>query len=92
MVSNSLKYAFSKTLTGLITIKFYAISSQEFQLVIQDNGSGFPANFDVENAETLGLRLVRMLAYQLDGTIAIVSQCGICYNLNFKELNYRQRI
>ena len=92
LVSNSLKYAFSQSLVGEINIDFHKINPQEFQLIIQDNGSGFPAGFDVENAETLGLRLVRMLAYQLEATIAIDSQCGTCYNIIFKELNYRQRI
>jgi two-component sensor histidine kinase len=53
---------------------------------------GFPVNFDVENTETLGLRLVRMLAHQLDGTLAIDSQCGTCYDVTFRELNYRRRI
>ncbi|MEG4516116.1 MULTISPECIES: PAS domain S-box protein [unclassified Microcoleus] len=92
LVSNSLKYAFIKSLTGLITVSFCEINSQQFKLIIQDNGSGFPADFDVENTETLGLRLVRMLAYQLEATIAIDSKCGICYTLVFKQLNYRQRI
>ena len=92
LVSNSLKYAFAQSLVGEINIDFHKINSQEFQLIIQDNGSGFPHGFDVENAETLGLRLVRMLAYQLEASIAIDSQCGTCYNIIFKELNYRQRI
>ncbi|MBD0309938.1 MAG: PAS domain-containing protein, partial [Microcoleus sp. T1-bin1] len=92
LVSNSLKYAFTQSLVGEINIDFHKINSQEFQLIIQDNGSGFPPGFDVENAETLGLRLVRMLAYQLEATIAIDSQCGTCYNIIFQELNYRQRI
>ncbi len=92
LVSNSLKYAFAQSLVGEINIDFHKINSQDFQLIIQDNGSGFPAGFDVENAETLGLRLVRMLAYQLEASIAIDSQCGTCYNIIFKELNYRQRI
>ena len=92
LVSNSLKYAFAQSSVGEINIDFHKINSQEFQLIIQDNGSGFPAGFDVENAETLGLRLVRMLAYQLEATIAIDSQCGTCYNIIFQELNYRQRI
>jgi PAS domain S-box-containing protein len=92
LVSNSLKYAFAQSLVGEINIDFHKINSQEFQLIIQDNGSGFPPGFDVENAETLGLRLVRMLAYQLEATIAIDSQCGTCYNIVFQELNYRQRI
>jgi PAS domain S-box-containing protein len=92
LVSNSLKYAFRQSLVGEINIDFHKINFQEFQLIIQDNGSGFPPGFDVENADTLGLRLVRMLAYQLEATIAIDSQCGTCYNIIFKELNYRQRI
>ena len=92
LVSNSLKYAFRQSLGGEINIDLHKINFQEFQLIIQDNGSGFPPGFDVENAETLGLRLVRMLAYQLEASIDIDSQCGTCYNIIFKELNYRQRI
>ncbi|MEG5038315.1 MULTISPECIES: PAS domain S-box protein [unclassified Microcoleus] len=92
LVSNSLKYAFVSSLYGEISIKFHEINNNQFHLTIQDNGCGFPADFDVENTETLGLRLVRMLAYQLEASIAIDSQRGTCYTLIFQELNYRQRI
>lgn len=92
LVSNSLKYAFSPGVKGEIKIDFHEILFQEFHLKIQDNGSGFPADFDVENTETLGVRLVKMLAEQLDGKITINSHPGTCYNLIFKELNYRRRI
>ncbi|MEG4286548.1 PAS domain S-box protein [Microcoleus sp. A006_D1] len=92
LVSNSLKYAFAKSLPGEININFYEIILQQFNLTIQDNGSGFPADFDVETTETLGLRLVRMLIQQLEGTIVIDSQCGTCYHITFRELNYRRRI
>ena len=92
LVSNSLKYAFIPTCQGEITINFLEIVPTEFHLSIQDNGRGFPPGFDVENTETLGLRLVKMLAQQLDGEITIDSQCGICYNILFKELSYRRRI
>ena len=92
LVSNSLKYAFTQSFAGEININFHEISSQQFHLSIQDNGSGFPAGFDVENTETLGMRLVRMLTHQLEGTIVIDSQCGTCYHINFIELNYRRRI
>lgn len=92
LVSNSLKYAFTQSLEGEININFHEITSQQFHLSIQDNGSGFPAGFDVENAETLGVRLVRMLTYQLEGTLVIDSQCGTCYDITFRELNYRRRI
>ncbi len=91
LVSNSLKYAFPPNVKGEIKIEFGAILEQ-FHLSIQDNGSGFPTDFDVENTETLGVRLVKMLAEQLDGTISIDSHPGTCYHLVFKELNYRRRI
>jgi len=92
LVSNSLKYAFISSLAGEIYINFHEINNSQFHLTIQDNGRGFPANFDWENTETLGLRLVKMLAYQLEASIAIDSQRGTCYSLIFQELNYRQRI
>lgn len=92
LVSNSLKYAFISSLAGEISINFHEINNSQFHLTIQDNGRGFSANFDLENTETLGLRLVKMLAYQLEASIAIDSQRGTCYSLIFQELNYRQRI
>ena len=92
LVSNSLKYAFTQSLAGEININFREVNFQQFHLTIQDNGSGFPAGFDVENAETLGVRLVRMLTHQLDGNLVIDSQCGTCYHITFLELNYRRRI
>jgi len=92
LVSNSLKYAFSANVKGEIKIDFREILDRQFYLSIQDNGSGFPTDFDVENTETLGVRLVKMLADQLDGEISIDSHSGTCYNLLFKELNYRRRI
>ncbi|MGB3267781.1 MAG: PAS domain-containing protein, partial [Microcoleus sp.] len=93
LVSNSLKYAFTDSLAGEIKINFYLeTTSQQFHLSIQDNGRGFPPGFNVENAETLGLRLVRMLTNQLDGTLVIDSQCGTCYDISFAELTYRRRI
>ncbi|TAF52524.1 MAG: PAS domain S-box protein [Oscillatoriales cyanobacterium] len=92
LVSNSLKYAFIQSLSGEININFDGSNFPEFHLSIQDNGSGFPADFDVESSETLGLRLVRMLSQQLEGTLVIDTECGTCYHITFLELNYRRRI
>ncbi|MCU0546571.1 MAG: PAS domain S-box protein [Oscillatoriaceae cyanobacterium Prado104] len=92
LASNSLKYAFTQNREGEISIDFRQMSDREFHLSIRDNGTGFPEGFDVESTETLGLRLVRMLTRQLEGSLAIDSQCGTCYDIRFKELNYRRRI
>ncbi|TAG72576.1 MAG: PAS domain S-box protein [Oscillatoriales cyanobacterium] len=92
LVSNSLKYAFGQSLSGEISINFNESNFPEFHLSIQDDGSGFPADFDVESSETLGLRLVRMLTQQLEGNLVIDTECGTCYHITFLELNYRRRI
>ena len=38
-----------------------------FSLTISDNGKGIPENVELENLESLGLQLVRILFDQLDG-------------------------
>jgi len=46
--------------TGLIQITLKE-NMGEVTLIIQDNGSGLPEGFDIDNQEGFGLMLVRML-------------------------------
>ncbi|MBD3558668.1 PAS domain S-box protein, partial [Planktothrix sp. FACHB-1355] len=71
LVSNSLKYAFPKGNQGQISIIFSQANSHQFHLKIGDNGVGLPPDFDIETAETLGLRLVRILTRQLKGVLEV---------------------
>jgi two-component system, sensor histidine kinase PdtaS len=57
-----------------IGAKFVSLARQageEIVLSVSDDGTGLPDSFDPERTETLGLRLVSLLAGQLDGTVAI---------------------
>jgi two-component sensor histidine kinase len=38
-------------------------------LAVSDNGRGFPPGFDPENSPGLGMKVVRMVARQLGGTL-----------------------
>lgn len=91
LVSNSLKYAFPEQYNGQISIEFRQLNSQQFYLSVSDNGIGFPASFDVEKTETLGLRLVRMLTRQLKGILEINKHQNTQFELTFYKLNYRRR-
>lgn len=99
LVSNSLKYAFAAiseapgASEGEIKIDFYQQETTgAMVLAVADNGIGIPLELDIENTETLGLRLVGMLVRQLEGCLAVQRLNGTVFTIKFTELNYRRRI
>ena len=70
LVTNSMKHAFPDGRQGEINIEFYK-KDDEFTLIIEDNGLGFPEDVDFRNTETLGLQLVNNLTSQIDGDIEL---------------------
>jgi PAS domain S-box-containing protein len=86
LVSNSLKYAFSGLSCGEISIQLHANpGSDEYQLIVQDNGSGFPTDLDFRNTRSLGLQLVCNLTKQLQGTITLDRSAGTRFTISFAE-------
>lgn len=69
LVTNSLKYAFPDTRQGVIRVGLTRADGGEYSLLVQDNGVGIPPGFDPSSCDTLGMRLVTMLAAQLNGTV-----------------------
>jgi PAS domain S-box-containing protein len=91
LISNSLKYAFPNYEEGNISIEMQS-RNNEYKLKITDNGIGIPKNIDFNTESTLGLRLVKSLVNQLDGTIQLDRTQGTQYTMTFKELTYKKRI
>ena len=92
LVSNSLKYAFPDNKIGDIMVELHS-HNDEYELVISDDGVGFPDNLDFRNVQsTLGLQLINSLVSQLDGSIQLDRSNGTKYIIRFKELKYTQRI
>ncbi len=85
VVSNSLKYAFKGREKGVIRIEFSKLSDGKLKLIVSDDGIGLPDNFDIENAESLGLQLVTTLVTQITGELTIDSSNGTRFNIVFKE-------
>jgi hypothetical protein len=71
LVSNALKYAFPDGTTGVITVRFRASGPGQAELSVIDNGVGLPEGFVVGSTDSLGLKLVTMLAGQLGGTLSV---------------------
>jgi two-component sensor histidine kinase len=70
LVSNALKYAFPGDGGGTVTVEFCQ-EGPEIRLVVSDDGTGMPENFELRSAESLGLRLVNMLTEQVAGRVTV---------------------
>ncbi len=84
LISNSLKHAFPGQKKGVIEV-YFGSCSHEFELVVRDDGVGLPENLDLENAETLGLRLVSTLVQQLQGHMRVNNADGTEFRIRFPE-------
>ncbi|MBD1909682.1 GAF domain-containing protein [Leptolyngbya sp. FACHB-8] len=82
LVSNAIKYAFSDDLGGEILILFENNLSQ-YNLIIQDNGIGFPEHLDFRQTESLGMQIVCALTRQLGGTIELSRSSGTTFTIIF---------
>jgi two-component sensor histidine kinase len=91
LVSNSLKHAFpdnqpSRREPGEIYVNLRHGLGNKLILIVGDNGIGMPAGFDIQKSETLGLRLVSVLAGQLKGTIELNNHRGTEFAITFEAV------
>ena len=91
VISNSLKYAFPDGRNGRVYINITESEPGEYLLTIGDDGIGIPKEIDFNNAETLGLKLVKILSNQLSGKVNLVRSNGTEFRISFKKLTYFKR-
>jgi len=98
LVSNALKYAYPNGTEGEVFVAFHkkdqltaSSDTAVYQLVVRDHGVGLPADFDPAQTATLGLQLVHILTSQLRGTLTIVRDQGLAYEIEFCEKKVYQR-
>jgi len=82
LVSNSLKHAFKDRKIGTIKINLEHVTG-EFILSVEDDGSGLPEDFDIDNSDSLGLTLVKSLSDQVNGSLTIIGINGAGFVLKF---------
>jgi PAS domain S-box-containing protein len=82
LISNSLKHAFKDGRNGIIKIKFYK-DSENYVLIISDNGIGFPEELDYKKSDSLGLRIVNSLVDQIHGEIDMDRTQGTKFTIKF---------
>ena len=74
IICNSLKHAFPKQ-KGKITIHLSKTKTR-CELIVADNGAGFPKGFKKENSKTLGVQLIDILSEQLQAKTTFKSSAG----------------
>jgi len=93
LVSNSLKYAFPQGREGKISIAFRPFNEDELELTVSDDGVGISEDLDIEQTDTMGLTLIKLLAgHQLDGEIDLDRTGGTQFNIKFKRTAHKPRI
>ncbi|MEL7669135.1 histidine kinase dimerization/phosphoacceptor domain -containing protein [Methanobacterium sp.] len=68
-----------------ITVVFHKIGDK-FELIVKDNGIGFPKDLDYKKTGTLGLELINRITKQIDGIIEMDASEGSEFKITFKEL------
>jgi two-component sensor histidine kinase len=82
-VNNAVEHGFADGRVGTITVDLDQ-GARHWRLTVRDDGAGPPANFDVAQSKSLGLKIVRAMAQQLNGEFFIApGQTGAICQLTF---------
>jgi two-component sensor histidine kinase len=82
VISNALKYAYPEGRRGRIVVRLASVDGN-CELVVADDGIGFPAGLDWRRSGGLGMRIVRSLAGQLAGRADYDGTAGTRFSLRF---------
>ena len=72
LISNAFKHGFPDGAGGVIKLTLRSAPDGKCTLCVEDNGVGVPADLDIRTSKALGMRLVRSLTRQIQGSIDVV--------------------
>ena len=82
LITNSFKYAFNKKESGDIYISLKT-NAENAELIVEDNGSGLPADFDLKKSNSLGMKLLDIFTRQIKGKYHISGESGMRVSITF---------
>jgi PAS domain S-box-containing protein len=83
LVTNCLKHAFPSERRGTVHITLERDDAKTAELIVRDDGTGFPEEFDLSRPATLGLGLVGSLVQQLEGDLELFNDGGAVARIRF---------
>ena len=82
--TNAVKHGFTQDDEQRFTVSLEETSERDqYVLTIANTGEPFPGDIDIENPETLGLRLISALVSQLRGTLDVQRQPHPVFTVRF---------
>lgn len=72
-ITNAFKHAFPSNTNGTITVTMTETEGHEFLLSVVDNGIGSPADFQLQKASSLGIKLMKGLSEDIGAQFKIES-------------------
>ena len=84
LITNSIKYAFPSRSSGLIEI---TLTREEngMHFRVSDDGTGLPEGFDLKSSNGLGMKLVRNLVSQIQGSFDMIVKGGTTISIVFNS-------
>lgn len=83
LVTNSLKHAFTNK-DAIVSVTLKEISKNEYVFVYSDNGKGFEFSKEDSTKKTLGTKLIKMLAEEIEANLSVENNNGLTYHFTFK--------
>ena len=84
-LTNALKYAFRDGRSGAISLSLRRSERSLLELTIEDDGAGFPADYNPSQSSSLGMTLMLGLSEQLGGALQVESHQGLTITLTFSK-------
>jgi two-component sensor histidine kinase len=82
LATNALKHAFQGRDSGEVRVSLHSDPEEgETRIVVRDNGTGLPSNFDWRQAKSLGLNLVQVLVKQISAKLEVTSGEGTEFSI-----------
>ncbi len=88
LLTNSLKHAFPDGREGTVYIALKHQKDGQSLLSVRDTGVGLSDDLDIEQADTLGMKIVSTLSRQLRGTIDVERLGGVWVRVSFREKRF----
>ena len=70
LITNSIKHAFPEE-SAKGTIRFTLKADDSIKMAVADNGTGLPEDTNLEESDTLGMKIIRALTAQIRGALSI---------------------
>ena len=81
LVTNALKYAFPGGRIGELFVGIEGSAKEGLALIVKDDGVGMPDGLDLDESQSLGMRIISSLSGQIGARVEIVRDHGTIFRL-----------